>query len=184
MLIDGTESEPHTVQQVVDRHRADTLPVAALYWSPGMDGWTPIARLVQPPPPPGTSVTSASSSPLSAPPAVLPLGYDVGTYEFTGALPELIRIGVRAVQSRGWTAAEADDSVGLLTFETKMSWGSWSGITATLSFTETTPYRWRVSGTGKQNVRGHQLGALDLGEPDQTVRQAIETMAELASQAR
>ena len=88
------------------------------------------------------------------------LGFDTRTHEFTGTLPELLRLGVRAVQSCGWTVTDADDTVGLLTFETKMSWGSWSGITATLSFAETSPYRWRVNGTGKQNVRGHQLAAV------------------------
>lgn len=84
------------------------------------------------------------------------------------------------MQSHRWTVTDADDTVGLLTLETKMSWGSWSGITATLAFTETAPYRWTVTGTGKQNVRGHQLAVLDQGESDRRVRQAIESMAQLA----
>ena len=60
---------------------------------------------------------------------------------------------------------------------------AWSGATGSLTFTEAAPGRWRVAGTGKQNVRGGQTFAIDFGEADGKVGRVIERMAELADEA-
>lgn len=91
-----------------------------------------------------------------------------------------MKVAMRAIENLRWTVVSANESLGLLTFETKMSLGSWSGVTCTLSFDELQPGIWRVSGSGKQNVRGAQLAALDMGEAKRKAAKAIKVMQRLA----
>jgi hypothetical protein len=91
-------------------------------------------------------------------------------------------LAVRAVQTLGWTVMSASETASMLTFETKMSMGSWSGVTCSLTFHEMAPGVWRITGTGKQNVRGSQLVALDMGEASRKAMKAIEKMQALAPQ--
>ena len=71
--------------------------------------------------------------------------------------------------------------MGLVTFETGMTWGSWSGVSGSLSIEEVGENQFQVSGTGKQNVRGGQLIALNLfGEAQGKVAKVLEKMRELA----
>ena len=109
-----------------------------------------------------------------------PVAYDPSTGMFTGTLLQIQRLAVRAVEDLRWTVVSANEGLGLLTFETKMSMGSWSGVTCTLSFREEGPSRWRVSGSGKQNVRGAQMLAVDFGESKRKANKAIEAMQDLA----
>lgn len=106
--------------------------------------------------------------------------YDAQGGLFYGTLHELLRLGVIAIQRNGWTVTQANDSIGLLTFETSMSWGSWSGVTCTLSFQDVQDGWWQVTGSGKQNVRGAQLVAFDGGEAASKALKVIRTMQELA----
>jgi hypothetical protein len=138
----------------------------------GLDGtWHGI---MDPPPPPPTP-------PPPSPPAGPPR-YDPTTGMFHGSLPDLIRLGVRAVQSLGWTVTDANDNVGLLVFETGISWGSWSGIKGSITFSEVSAGAWHASGTGKQNLRGAQLVAIDFGEADSKARKVIEEMVRLVGE--
>src|SRR5260370_26590902 len=78
-------------------------------------------------------------------------------------------------------ARPANEAIGLVTFQTRMSFASWSGVSCSLNIEEVSPNKFRVSGTGKQNVRGDQLFALDLfGEAKSKAHKAIEMMKELA----
>jgi hypothetical protein len=89
---------------------------------------------------------------------------------------------MRAVQELGWKLDQVNESLGMVTFQTGMSWGSWSGVSCSLNIEEVSPNTFRVKGTGKQNVRGGQLFALDLGgEAQGRARKAIDKMAELAT---
>lgn len=91
-----------------------------------------------------------------------------------------MQYAMKAVQDLRWTVVNANELTQSLTFETKISWGSWSGVTCTLYFEEIVPGRWRASGTGKQNVRGAQLVAMDFGESASKARKAIERMKQVA----
>jgi hypothetical protein len=92
----------------------------------------------------------------------------------------VVQYAIQAIQRLGWTVVNASDLTQSITFETKMSWGSWSGVTCTLSFAEVAPGSWRVTGGGKQNVRGAQLVAIDFGEANGKARKAIAQMKQLA----
>lgn len=127
----------------------------------------------------GTWYRIESPPPADPPPSSSPT-YDQASGLFQGSLPAVMRLGMRAVQSLGWTVKDANDALGLLVFETGVSWGSWSGVTGSVTFIEESRGAWRASGTGKQNVRGGQILAVDFGEADSKVRKVIAEMARLA----
>jgi hypothetical protein len=107
--------------------------------------------------------------------------YDTTTHTFTGTMLSVVQLAMRAVQELRWTLGQSSEATGLVTFETGMSLGSWSGVSCSLCVEELTPGVFRVTGTGKQNVRGGQLIAFNLGgEAEGKARQAIAKMKELA----
>ena len=116
--------------------------------------------------------------------AIGPSGYCPADDTFRGTLRQVVQYAVQAIQGLRWTVVNANEMTQSITFETKMSWGSWSGVTCTLAFAEVAPGSWRVSGAGKQNVRGAQLVAIDLGEANSKARKAIAQMKQVAPQVR
>jgi hypothetical protein len=98
----------------------------------------------------------------------------------SGTMPLLVKLAMRAVQDLGWKLENANEHLGLVTFETGMSWGSWSGISCSLNIEEVSTNQFRVTGTAKQNVRGGQFLAINFGgEAQSKVRKAIDKMQEL-----
>ena len=96
-------------------------------------------------------------------------------------MPQMVKLAMHAIQDLGWKLDNANETLGMVTFETGMSWGSFSGVACSLTIEETGENEFRVSGTGKQNVRGGQLVALDLfGEARGKATKAISRMKELA----
>lgn len=121
---------------------------------------------------------AAAGKPPEAPTSV---HYNRATDTFSGTMVLMVKLAMRAVQDLGWKLDQANESLGLVTFETGMSWGSWSGVSCSLNIEEVSPNTFRVNGTGKQNVRGGQMGALNLfGEAQGKARKAIDTMKQLA----
>lgn len=109
--------------------------------------------------------------------------YDSEADSFVGSMTAMVKLAMRAVQDLGWKLDQANESLGLVTFQTGMSWGSWSGVSGSLNIEETSPGAFRVAGTGKQNLRGGQLIALNLGgEAQGKARKVIEVMKRLAAQ--
>lgn len=107
--------------------------------------------------------------------------YDRNADTFTGTMLLMVKLAMRAVQDLGWKLDTANEALGLVNFQTKMSFGSWSGVSCSLNIEEISPNTFRVKGTGKQNVRGDQLIAPDLfGEAQGKARKAIEKMKTLA----
>ena len=107
--------------------------------------------------------------------------YDRNADAFTGTMALVTKLAMRAVQDIGWKLDQANENLGLVTFQTGISWGSWSGISGSLNIEEISPNTFRVSGTGKQNLRGGQFIALNIGgEAQSKARRVIDTMKELA----
>ena len=90
------------------------------------------------------------------------VSYDGPTDRFSGTMLLMVKLAMRAVQDLGWKLDQANEALGLVTFQTGVSWDSWSGISGSLNIEEVSPNAFRVSGTGKQNVRGGQMAALNL----------------------
>jgi hypothetical protein len=155
-------------------------------WYPDPDGkpcsrfwdgedWTDRTRPVT-----GAAPNPSVSVPVAAAVSPSVFGYRRLDGTFHGSLRQIFQLAVQSVQALKWTVVNASDVAQTLTFETKISFGSWSGVTCTLSFTEVEPNVWRVSGSGKQNVRGGQLIALDLGESQSKAQKAIDQMIRTA----
>ncbi|QEX23369.1 hypothetical protein FRZ61_33070 [Hypericibacter adhaerens] len=127
---------------------------------------------------PGCGAPVSAQMPASVPDSVR---YDPTTDSFSGTMGLMVKLAMRAVQDLGWKLNQANENLGLVTFETGMSWGSWSGVSCSLTVEEVSPHTFKVVGTGKQNVRGGQILALDIGgEAKGKARKAIEKMKELA----
>jgi hypothetical protein len=108
--------------------------------------------------------------------------YDHYTDTFSGTNILMVKLAMRAIQQLGWKIDQANEATGIVTFETGISWGSWSGISCSLNIEELSPYKFRVSGTGKQNIRGGQLVAFNIGgEAQSKARKAIDMMKGLTS---
>ena len=126
---------------------------------------------------PGCGAPVAASQSAPAPTAV---HYDRSTDTFTGSMAGVVKLAMRAVQALNWKLDDANENLGLVTFQTGMTWGSWSGASCSLNIEEVAPNAFKVSGTGKQNIRGGQLVALNIGgEAQGKARKAIEKMQEL-----
>ncbi len=108
----------------------------------------------------GAPVSSPTTNQSMAPTAV---HYNRDKDTFTGTMVLMVKLAMRAVQELGWKLDQANDTLGMVTFQTGMSWGSWSGVSCSLNIEEVSPNTFRVTGTGKQNVRGGQIFALDIG---------------------
>jgi hypothetical protein len=107
--------------------------------------------------------------------------YNSGLDNFSGTMNLLVKLAMRAIQEHGWTLENANENIGLVTFKTGISWGSWSGVSCSLNINEVSPNTFSVTGTGKQNVSGGQLLAINIGNEAQSkARKAIETMKKLA----
>ena len=99
---------------------------------------------------------------------------------FSGTKAEVIRLAIKAIQTKGWKLDQVNEGVGIVSFETAMSLGSWSGIRANLILEDAGPNLFRVTGTAKQNLQGRQMVALDIGDEAQgVVREAVATMRAL-----
>lgn len=109
--------------------------------------------------------------------------YDVQSDTFVGSMTTVVKLAMRALQRLDWKIDDANEKLGLVTFQTGMSWGSWSGISGSLNIEETDVGHFKVSGTGKQNLRGGQLIALNIaGEAQGKASKAIEMMKQLANE--
>ncbi len=107
--------------------------------------------------------------------------HDPSTDTFSGTMVLMVKLAMRAIQELGWKLDAANDAVGMVTFQTGISWGSWSGVSCSLNIEEVSPNTFRVTGTGKQNVRGGQLIALNIGgEAQSKARKAIDRMRHLS----
>jgi len=100
---------------------------------------------------------------------------------FCGTLPLMMKLAVKAVHQVGYKLENASDSVGMVTFRTGVTWGSWSGASCSLVIEEVGENMYRVSGSGKQNVQGGQILALDLfGEAKSKANKVISMMKQMA----
>jgi hypothetical protein len=101
---------------------------------------------------------------------------------FRGTRAMVLDLAVKAVQAARYKVDQINESAGVVGFTTGMTMGSWSGVSGSIVLSETQPFMFRVSGTGKQNVRGGQIIALDLfGESKAKVEKVICEMQRLAS---
>ncbi len=109
-----------------------------------------------------------------------PQGVSLLGRQFKATKPNLIRHAIKAIQSLNWRVDSADESTGLVSFTTGMTWGSWSGASGTIYLEEVSPNTFEVSGNAKQNLKGGQIVALNIGnEANNKVSKVLEEMRRL-----
>jgi hypothetical protein len=100
---------------------------------------------------------------------------------FVGTSLQLVELAKKAIGNLNYRVDGADASVGTVSFTTGVTMGSWSGVSGTISWQEKAPYRFEVTGQGKQNVQGGQVVALNLfDEANAKARKVIGEMTRLA----
>ena len=179
---DGAQTGPFTIGQLRSMWQSGSITAQTQYWFEGAPEWRPLINILRLLEPPATPVPAATPV---ATPQITRARYNTRTGLFTGTTLLLVKLAVQAIQSLGWKVENANESVGIVTFETdNWTWGSYSGISCSLSIQELAPNTFRVIGTGKQNVRGGQLIALNLfGEAKGKTDKVIAKMAQLAQMA-
>ena len=129
----------------------------------------------------GAPISTSANTEPPQPKAPVSVHYNRNTDTFTGTMVLVVKLAMRAVQELGWKLDQANETLGMVTFQTGMSWGSFSGVSCSLNIEEVSPFTFHVTGTGKQNVRGAQSFALNIGNEAQgKAAKAIETMKRLA----
>lgn len=127
---------------------------------------------------PLTEQVSVETAKDSAP---LRISYDKRNKWFHGTTMQIVKLAVKAIQELKWKVDSANERIGLVTFQTGMTWGSWTGVVGSLHITEIANNFYEVSGSGKQNVSGAQLAAFNIGnEAQKKVDKVIATMVALA----
>ena len=90
---------------------------------------------------------------------------------------QLMALAKTAVEKCGYRVDSTDSESGNISFTTGMTMGSWSGVSGTISWKETEPYKWELTGQGKQNVKGGQVLAMNLfDEANEKARKVINEM--------
>jgi hypothetical protein len=124
--LDGKQTGPHTEEELNRLWLAGEIPLHASYWRPGMSEWMPIGKLFDIPSPPSSprprerGADGGSGRPRR-------VWYHDRNDTFHGTLQQVMRRAVRAIQDLGYKVDSANESVGIVTFQTGITWGSWSG---------------------------------------------------------
>jgi|GEM_PF-2196951 len=107
------------------------------------------------------------------------LTFDDG--EFVGTSSMIAELAKRAIANVNYRLDQSDAVNGTATFTTGVTMGSWSGVSGTIYWEETSPYRFKVSGQGKQNIQGGQVVAMNLfDEANAKANNVIREMVRLA----
>ena len=96
--------------------------------------------------------------------------------KFNATQQQIMNLAANCIRACGYTLTGANDSLGLLAFETGITFGSWSGASCSIQVQQHEPFWFTADGAGKQNVRGAQLLAIDFGETKSIVKRVITTM--------
>ena len=116
----------------------------------------------------------------TAVPAPKAVSYNDGTFIATPAM--LVSLAKKAIGQLNYRLDRADAAAGAVSFTTGTTMGSWSGVSGTISWEEVSPYRYRVTGQGKQNVAGGQMVALNLfNEANGKAQKVVAEMTRLAA---
>jgi hypothetical protein len=179
LIVNEQQVGPYAIDQLKSMWSSGSITADTLYWHEGMDNWEVVHLLL------GSAVQSASQPPpipaAAVQPKILQAKYDANSDSFMATMPLMIKLAMKAIQGPGWKLDNVNEGIGLVTFDTGMSWGSWSGVSCSLNIEEVAENFFRITGAGKQNLRGGQIAAFDMGEAKGRAQKAINKMKELAS---
>lgn len=146
----------------------------AVYWYKGLTDWKNIADLAEPPEPPEPPTDRKEEKKRKADDRVR---YNEKNDTFVGPLSAIMRLAVKAIQRQGHKIDNANESLGILTFQTSTTLGSWTGMVCSLGFEEVGENAYHINVSGKSaGFMGFDL--LDEAKPK--ARKVVKLMAELA----
>ena len=161
------QSGPYSEEQIKEMIAQGSLNNSDLAWKEGLENWQQV-----------DSVLGIKATQLP-PPIKKPI-YDEKSDAFTGTMPTMLNLARTTVEKIGWEIVNEDSKEGLIVFETGISWGSWNGISGTIKINKVNN-SYKVSGKGKQIVRGLQIAAFDLfGEANKKVEKVLVEMKKIA----
>lgn len=178
LWIKEKQEGPWVIGQIRKMWDSGSITADTLYWCEGMEEWCELAPLMEEKeiPPPVSPVIVEQSRPK-----VSKVTFESQKDAFRGTMPLMVKLAMRAVQDLGWKLENANETLGLITFKTGISMGSWSGVSCSLNIEEIEDGLFQVKGTGNQNISGSQLIAMDFGEANRKASKAIQRMKELSS---
>jgi hypothetical protein len=178
LWLEDQQKGPWVISQIRRMWDSGSLTADVNYWSEGMENWSPLVSLME------ETAVPAPAAPILTPqsrPKVYKVTFESQSQTFGGTMPLMVKLAMRAVQDLGWKLENANETLGLVSFKTGISMGSWSGVSCSLNIEELEEGRFRVVGTGTQNVSGAQLAAMNFGEAARKANKAIERMKVIAS---
>lgn len=180
--IGGADQGPYTMKQLRKMWDSGAITANALYWIEGMEEWKELAPIVETQEinvPPTAAIPVEQSRPK-----VTKVTFESRRRLFFGTMPLMVKLAMRSIQDLGWRIENANESIGLVTFKTGVSMGSWSGVSCSLNIEEVGENWFHVVGTGNQNLGGAQLLALNFGEAERKAQQVIQRMEQIAANIR
>jgi hypothetical protein len=101
--------------------------------------------------------------------------------EFIGTSSMIAEMAKKAISNANYRVDSVNVESGTASFTTGVTMGSWSGVSGTIIWEETSPYRFKVTGHGKQNVQGGQVVAMNLfDEANAKANNVVREMVTLA----
>jgi phage FluMu protein Com len=164
----GQKQGPYLKSQVQNMWNNGVITADSFYWHEGMREWEPVSKLI--------SDAAIETPPVEPPSKARPsrVRYDSRTETFEATLPLMMRLAMRAVQDLDWKLDNANETLGLVTFQTGTSFGSFGGIGGSLAIEEVAENQFRVTGTGKQNMLTLDLFGEAKGKANKVIRRMIE----------
>ena len=125
----------------------------------------------------GCGAPMTSKAEFTKLPAVTNISFDARDELFIGTVSLLVKLAAKCINELSWRVDNIDETNGLVSFTTGMTWGSFSGVSGTLLLEEVKPSKFKVTGSAKQNLRGGQVVALNLfNESQKKVDKIVASM--------
>jgi hypothetical protein len=176
LFINNRQQGPYALDQIRRMWNSGSITADTLYWHEGMVDWGSVHELV-------TQQQTASTPPplpIQTAPRIVKAQYNQASDSFTATMPLMMKLAMKAIQELGWKLDNANEAMGLVTFQTLASWWCHNGVQASLNIEEISNNTYTVSGTGKQIVPGGQIWSIELGNAKTQVQKTIDKMKELA----
>lgn len=178
---DGEQYGPYESDELDAYIAEGVFLLSDVCWQDGWPDWRPLSSITQ-----QTGLPTTES----APPTISPqapsndsqrkkVQFSTEMGAFVGDLSAIVKLAARAVAESGFTLQNANDSIGMVSFQTGMTMGSFQGATCSITFIEIDDNTYRPQTAGKQNLGGAQLMAIDMGGANKLAQKVVSRMVEL-----
>jgi hypothetical protein len=165
--VGGNKFGPVSSESIIANLKRGELNSATKVWRQGMDAWTAIGATPEfgaiCSQVPAVNASHLPPEPPQTPTVPSQITYDTTTDTFSGSIQAILRLAAKAITACKYKIDNANETLALITFQTGVTWGSWSGVSCSIAFEEVGSHAYKANCSGKQNLRGGQLLAINLG---------------------